>query len=114
MGFDSSFNFINLNTGSQINDLIDKEGGAALCEVLDSEECIQELRSQNQKLIDYFTYDVCSELLDYIIEKPEDNGDSKRIFKFPFISCELFVCECELFLLKFFRSTREPAKSCHY
>ena len=96
---------------SHLNNIIKREDDSPLTEVLDSEECIRELHSQNQKLIDYFTYDKCSELLNYIIQEPEDNSDSKRMFKFPFISSELFVCECDLFLLKFFKNFREESPS---
>jgi hypothetical protein len=37
-------------------------------------------------------------LLRYVVEEPEDDADSKRAFKFPFISCEIFTCEIDVIL----------------
>ena len=45
-------------------------------------------------------------MLNYIIEEPEYNGDYKRCFIFPFISCEFFACENIKFLEKFFHTTK--------
>ncbi|KAF8397694.1 hypothetical protein HHK36_016616 [Tetracentron sinense] len=38
------------------------------------------------------------QLLRYIVEESSEDGESKRAFKFPFISCEIFTCEIDVIL----------------
>ncbi|THG13448.1 hypothetical protein TEA_020985 [Camellia sinensis var. sinensis] len=38
------------------------------------------------------------QLLRYIVEEPPEDAESKRTFKFPFISCEIFTCEIDVIL----------------
>ena len=91
-----------MNNNRSIEQILDKEG-VTLLDILDEEDCIQELKNQNQRLLDFFDYNKCSEMIDYIVQLPQDDGDTKRCFKLPFISCELFVCEVAPFLEKFFQ-----------
>jgi serine/threonine-protein phosphatase 6 regulatory subunit 3 len=37
-------------------------------------------------------------LLRYIVEETPEDAEKKRIFRFPFIACEIFICEVDVIL----------------
>ncbi|KAF2568363.1 hypothetical protein F2Q68_00027589 [Brassica cretica] len=83
-----------------VDSILDKEN-YTLEELLDEEEIIQECKALNSRLI-HFLRDKAQveQLLRYVVEEPleEDDADSKRAFKYPFVSCEIFTCEIEVIL----------------
>ncbi|CAF2283056.1 BnaA04g16410D [Brassica napus] len=89
-----------LSASSPVDSILDKES-YTVEELLDEEEIIQECKALNSRLI-HFLRDKAQveQLLRYVVEEPleEDDADSKRAFKYPFISCEIFTCEIEVIL----------------
>ncbi|KAL3653028.1 hypothetical protein CASFOL_002709 [Castilleja foliolosa] len=108
-----------LSASSPVEAVLDKEN-FTLEELLDEEEIIQECKALNSRLINLYsppqlpvlfdiscaieTYsglrdrDQVEQLLQYIVEDPPEDADSKRTFKFPFIACEVFTCEIDVIL----------------
>ncbi|XP_018491707.1 uncharacterized protein LOC108862158 [Raphanus sativus] len=88
-----------LSASSPVETILDKEN-FALEELLDEEEIIQECKALNSRLINFLRDKAqVEQLLRYIVEEPpNDAADSKRSFKFPFISCEIFTCEIDVIL----------------
>ncbi|KAF3779861.1 Serine/threonine-protein phosphatase 6 regulatory subunit 2 [Nymphaea thermarum] len=50
--------------------------------------CLGSLRERTQ----------VEQLLRYIVEEPPTDAEKRRIFKFPFIACEIFTCEVDVIL----------------
>jgi hypothetical protein len=90
MSFWRTFGF---HTVSAVETILDKES-FTLEELLDEEEILQEVKSQNKKLLDFLTLPpTLLKLFEYItIEAPED-ADPKRRFKYPFLACEILCSE---------------------
>uniref|UniRef100_M4DQ73 SIT4 phosphatase-associated family protein n=1 Tax=Brassica campestris TaxID=3711 RepID=M4DQ73_BRACM len=88
-----------LSASSPVETILDKEN-FTLEELLDEEEIIQECKALNSRLINFLRDKAqVEQLLRYIVEEsPNDADDSKRAFKFPFISCEVFTCEIDVIL----------------
>ncbi|CAN6890760.1 unnamed protein product [Brassica oleracea] len=88
-----------LSASSPVETILDKEN-FTLEELLDEEEIIQECKALNSRLINFLRDKAqVEQLLRYIVEEPpSDADDSKRAFKFPFISCEIFTCEIDVIL----------------
>ncbi|XP_038706075.1 serine/threonine-protein phosphatase 6 regulatory subunit 3-like isoform X2 [Tripterygium wilfordii] len=87
-----------LSASSPVESLLDKEN-FTLEELLDEEEIIQECKALNSRLINFLRDRAqVEELLRYIIEEPPEGAESRRTFKFPFISCEIFTCEIDVIL----------------
>ncbi|KAL0723710.1 hypothetical protein Bca4012_038309 [Brassica carinata] len=88
-----------LSASSPVETVLDKEN-FTLEELLDEEEIIQECKALNSRLINFLRDKAqVEQLLRYIVEEPpNDAADSKRAFKFPFISCEIFTCEIDVIL----------------
>ncbi|KAL8255604.1 hypothetical protein R6Q59_030671 [Mikania micrantha] len=85
-----------LSASSPIESILDKEN-FTLEELLDEEDIIQECKTSNSRLINFLRDRIQVEnLLRYIIEEPEEDADSERTFKFPFIACEIFTCEIDV------------------
>ncbi|PWA99812.1 hypothetical protein CTI12_AA003200 [Artemisia annua] len=84
-----------LSASSPVESILDKEN-FTLEELLDEEDIIQECKALNSRLINFLRQRVqVEQLLRYIIEEPLEDADSKRIFKFPFMACEIFTCEID-------------------
>ncbi|ESQ36095.1 hypothetical protein EUTSA_v10006825mg [Eutrema salsugineum] len=87
-----------LSASSPVETILDKEN-FTLEELLDEEEIIQECKALNSRLINFLREKAqVEQLLRYIVEEPPSDSDSKRAFKFPFISCEIFTCEIDVIL----------------
>lgn len=85
-----------LSASSPIESVLDKEN-FSLEELLDEEDIIQECKALNSRLINFLRDRVqVEQLLRFIVEEPQEDADSKRTFKFPFIACELFTCEIDV------------------
>ncbi|KAL1223851.1 hypothetical protein V5N11_007817 [Cardamine amara subsp. amara] len=87
-----------LSASSPVESILDKDS-FTLEELLDEEEIIQECKALNSRLINFLRDKAqVEQLLRYVVEEPQDDADSKRAFKFPFISCEIFTCEIDVIL----------------
>ncbi|KAI3450571.1 hypothetical protein Pfo_007236 [Paulownia fortunei] len=87
-----------LSASSPVEAVLDKEN-FTLEELLDEEEIIQECKALNSRLINFLRDRAqVEQLLQYIVEDPPEDADSKRTFKFPFIACEIFTCEIDVIL----------------
>ncbi|CAK9143251.1 unnamed protein product [Ilex paraguariensis] len=83
---------------SPVESVLDKEN-FTLAELLDEEDIIQECKALNGRLINFLRDRAqVEQLLQYIVEEPPEDADSKRTFKFPFIACEIFTCEIDVIL----------------
>ncbi|KAG6833098.1 hypothetical protein H0H87_011509 [Tephrocybe sp. NHM501043] len=86
--FWSRFGFHN---ASAIDSLLDKED-VQLEAILDEDDLLQECKSQNTRLIDYFQrVDVLQKLFAYVTEQIE--GDEKGRFKYPYVATEVLCSE---------------------
>ncbi|KAL7084999.1 hypothetical protein ACP275_14G255900 [Erythranthe tilingii] len=87
-----------LASSSPVDSVLDKEN-FTLEELLDEEEIIQECKALNSRLINFLRDRAqVEQLLQYIVEEPPEDADSKRTFKFPFVACEIFTCEIDVIL----------------
>ncbi|KAK6926787.1 SIT4 phosphatase-associated protein family [Dillenia turbinata] len=87
-----------LSASSPVESVLDKEN-FTLDELLDEEEIIQECKALNGRLINFLRDRTqVEQLLRYVVEEASEDADSKRAFKFPFISCEIFTCEIDVIL----------------
>ncbi|XP_010458020.1 PREDICTED: serine/threonine-protein phosphatase 6 regulatory subunit 3-like isoform X2 [Camelina sativa] len=87
-----------LSASSPVETILDKEN-FTLEELLDEEEIIQECKALNSRLINFLRDKAqVEQLLRYIVVESPQDADSKRAFKFPFISCEIFTCEIDVIL----------------
>ncbi|CAI9770812.1 unnamed protein product [Fraxinus pennsylvanica] len=85
-----------LSASSPVESVLDKEN-FTLEELLDEEEIIQECKSLNSRLINFLRDKAqVEQLLRYIVEECLEDADSKRMFKYPFIACEVFTCEIDV------------------
>ncbi|XP_010520374.1 PREDICTED: serine/threonine-protein phosphatase 6 regulatory subunit 3 isoform X2 [Tarenaya hassleriana] len=81
-----------------VESILDKED-FTLEELLDEEDIIQECKALNSRLINFLRGRTqVEQLLHYIVEEAAEDADSKRAFKFPFISSEVFACEIDVIL----------------
>ncbi|XAR59976.1 hypothetical protein NMG60_11033179 [Bertholletia excelsa] len=87
-----------LSTSSPVESILDKEN-FTLEELLDEEEIIQECKALNSRLINFLRDRAqVEQLLRYIVEEPPEDDESKLLFKFPFVACEIFTCEIDVIL----------------
>ncbi|KAL8496636.1 hypothetical protein ACS0TY_020358 [Phlomoides rotata] len=87
-----------LTASSPVEAVLDKED-FTLEELLDEEDIIQECKALNSRLINFLRDSTqVEQLLQYIVEEAPEDADNKRIFKFPFIACEIFTCEIDVIL----------------
>ncbi|KAL4200695.1 hypothetical protein AMTRI_Chr02g212500 [Amborella trichopoda] len=81
-----------------VESILDKEN-FTLEELLDEDEIIQECKAINSRLINFLRERTqVEQLIRYIVEEPPEDAEKRRIFKFPFISCEVFTCEVDVIL----------------
>ncbi|XP_042476246.1 serine/threonine-protein phosphatase 6 regulatory subunit 3-like isoform X2 [Macadamia integrifolia] len=87
-----------LSASSPVESVLDKEN-FTLEELLDEEEVIQECKALNSRLINFLRDRAqVEQLLHYIVEEAPEDAESKRVFKFPFIACEIIICEIDVIL----------------
>ena len=75
-------------------------------DLLRDEDLLQEFRSQNEKLIEYFDRNKIKRLIDYIIKEPEVD-EQERGYKFPFISSQIFGLELDKMIDHFFVTNKQ-------
>ncbi|KAK1281141.1 hypothetical protein QJS04_geneDACA017730 [Acorus gramineus] len=87
-----------LTTASPVEIILDKENYTSE-ELLDEDEIIQECKALNTRLINFLRERAqVEQLLRYIVEEAPVDAENKRVFKFPFIACEIFTCEVDIIL----------------
>ncbi|KAL8137084.1 hypothetical protein V2J09_003085 [Rumex salicifolius] len=87
-----------LSTASPVETILDKDN-FTLDELLDEDEIIQECKALNSRLINFLQEkQQVQQLLHYIVEEAPEDAEKRRIFKFPFVSCEIFTCEVDIIL----------------
>ena len=99
------YNFDRMNLTSESIDKLLKDPKTTVEDLLKEEELLQELRSQNEKLIDYFDKDKVKRLLDYIIKEQEDEKD--KGYKFPFLCSQIFGLEIDKIMKYFFITNKQ-------
>jgi serine/threonine-protein phosphatase 6 regulatory subunit 3 len=58
------------------------------------EDILQETKAQNKKLLDYLVRpETLERLFYYVLGEPEEGADTKRRFKYPFLSCEILCSD---------------------
>ncbi|KAL6651397.1 hypothetical protein ACP70R_010322 [Stipagrostis hirtigluma subsp. patula] len=83
---------------SPVDTILDKEN-FKLEDLLDEDEIIQECKALNTRLINFLRDKVqVEQLLRYIVEEAPEDAEKKRIFRFPFIACEIFTCEVDVIM----------------
>ena len=88
-------------TSASIEDLLNNKS-CTVDKLLDDDDCLQELKNFNEKLIKYFDHDKLKVLIDYITIMPTEQDSHDRGHKYPFIAGEIFNCEINQILDKFF------------
>ncbi|KAI4303671.1 hypothetical protein MLD38_039271 [Melastoma candidum] len=87
-----------LSTASPVETILDKEN-YTLEELLDEDEIIQECKALNSRLINFLREkEQVRQLLRYIVEEAPPDAEKRHSFKFPFIACEIFICEVDIIL----------------
>ncbi|ONM13776.1 SIT4 phosphatase-associated family protein [Zea mays] len=87
-----------LSAASPVDTILDKENFKLEC-LLDEDEIIQECKALNTRLINFLRDKVqVEQLLRYIVEEAPEDAEKKRIFRFPFIACEIFTCEVDVIM----------------
>jgi len=90
MSFWKTFGF---HTVSAIDTLLESDD-FTLEQLLDEEEILQETKSQNKKLIDFLCQpETLKKLVIYITQEAEEESDTKKKFKYPFLACEILASE---------------------
>ena len=90
------------SSSASVEDLL-SSNDCTVDKLLDDDDCLQEFKNYNDKLIKYFDHDKLKVLVDYITVLPEED-EQKRGHKYPFLSAEIFNCEINLVLDKFFEA----------
>ncbi|KAL2252104.1 UNVERIFIED_CONTAM: Serine/threonine-protein phosphatase 6 regulatory subunit 2 [Sesamum indicum] len=81
-----------------VDTILDKEH-FTLEELLDEDEIIQEVKALNGRLISFLQEkSQVNQLVQYIVEEAPEDAKKPRIFKFPFVACEIFTCEVDIIL----------------
>ncbi|KAL1555753.1 serine/threonine-protein phosphatase 6 regulatory subunit 1-like [Salvia divinorum] len=87
-----------LSTASPVETILDKDD-FTLEELLNEDEIIQECKALNGRLINFLRERAnVKQLVHYILEEPPEGADKERIFKLPFVACEIFTCEVDIIL----------------
>lgn len=102
-------------SSASIEDLLGKKD-CTVDKLLEDDDCLQEFKNLNEKLIGYFDHDKMKRLIDLITVMPTEEDTHNRGHKFPFISSEIFNCEINSLLDKFFDAPepKKPVADNHY
>ncbi|KAK1309605.1 hypothetical protein QJS10_CPA09g00710 [Acorus calamus] len=94
----SNLNSSKIIKRQKVETILDKEN-YTLEELLDEDEIIQECKALNARLINFLRERAqVEQLIRYIVEEAPADAEKKRVFKFPFIACEIFTCEVDIIL----------------
>ena len=101
--------FKNMNFTSEAIDKKLSEPETPLEDLLIEDELLQELRSQNKKLLDYLDKNKIKQMIDYITIEPSED-DQLKGHKFPFVCSQLFNVE-ETKIMNYFLKTNKELES---
>jgi len=104
--FGIGMNFGRMKLASESIEKKLKDPNTEVEDLLREEDLLQELRSQNEKLIDYFDRNKIKRLIDYIIKEPEVDEQEKG-YKFPFICSQIFGLELDKMIDHFFVTNKQ-------
>ena len=105
LGIPPGINFNRMNLTSESIDKLLKDPKTTVEDLLKEEELLQEFRSQNENLINFFDKDKIKNLLTYIIKEQEDEQD--KGYKFPFLCSQIFGLEIEKMMKYFFLTNKQ-------
>jgi len=100
-----AFGIENMNIPSESITKKLKDPNSTLDDLLKEEELLQELKSQNKDLINFFNKDRIKEMLNYITKEQED--DINKGYKYPFVCSQIFGLENETIMKYFFITNKE-------
>lgn len=87
-----------INFASPVNDILDKEF-YTLEELLEEDDLLQEVKSKNERLLVFLqTEDTVQKLVEYVVTSVDSDAGDLRVFKYPYMACELFCCEIQKIL----------------
>ena len=69
-------------------------------QLLNDNDCVQEIKSQNDKLIEFFDHEKLKILIKYITVMPTEADGHDRGRKYPFVSGEILGCENHVRILE--------------
>ena len=104
--FGMGMNFGGMKLTSESIDKKLKDPKTEVEDLLREEDLLQEFRSQNEKLIDYFDRNKIKRLVDYIIKEPEVDEQEKG-YKFPFLCSQIFGLELDKMIEPFFVTNKQ-------
>ena len=93
-------------SSASIEDLLNNKD-CTVDKLLDDDDYLQEFKNYNDKLIKYFDHDKLKVLIDYITVMPTKEDGHNRGRKYPFITGEIFNCEINQILDKFFEAPQK-------
>ena len=105
LGISPGVNFNRMNLTSESIDKLLKDPKTTVEDLLKEEELLQEFRSKNENLINFFDKDKIKNLLTYIIKEQEDEQD--KGYKFPFLCSQIFGLEIEKMMKYFFLTNKQ-------
>ncbi len=88
---------------SSIEDLLNSDE-CTVEKLLEDDDVLSEFKSMNDKLIQYFDHERLSRLVEYMTVMPPEDAPHSRGHKYPFIASEIFNCEINQVLEKFFEA----------
>ena len=87
-----------ISFASPVNDILDKEF-YTLEELLEEDDLLQEVKSKNERLLTFLqTEEVVEKLVEFVVISAEEGASEVRVYKYPYIACELFCCEVQKIL----------------
>lgn len=87
-----------ISFASPVNDILDKDF-FTLEELLEEEDLLQEVKSKNENLLLFLQKEeTVQKLVEYVITSTDANAGDLRLFKYPYMACELFCCEIQKML----------------
>ena len=86
---------------------ISENNSISLEEILSEESLIDELQSNSQILLDYFTKEKIKKIIDYIIIEPPLDAPHDRGHKFPWVCTQLFTIENSPILKYLYKTNKE-------
>lgn len=81
-----------------------KSEDCSVDKLLDDGDCLQEFKDRNEDLIKYFDHEKLQVLIDYITVVADEKDGASRGRKYPFLVDQIFSCEIEEMLRKFFEA----------
>lgn len=82
-----------LHPTSAIDTILTRED-CTLCEILDEDDVLQETKSQNRKLVDFFLRpEILEELVDLVVQPPDESKEDCLKYKHPNTACEVLTAD---------------------